>query len=139
MTGWVQAMAGAESAVVAEAETDVQPRTRPSQGDPVNDWLCAWCLNRVANEKDQFARNGRSEFRFTNPQGVWFTILTFSRTLGCREAGEPTLEHTWFAGHAWSYCVCARCGTHLGWYYAGPSRFVGLIRNRIIRAVGVMN
>ena len=34
-------------------------------------------------------------------------------------AGEATLAHTWFPGHAWSIGVCAGCGTHLGWAF-GP-------------------
>ena len=110
-----------------------------SHGDPANDWLCAWCLNRVASEKDRFNRNGSSEFTFRNPAGIRFDILTFSRTIGCEEAGVPTLEQTWFPGHAWSFCLCARCGQHLGWHYAGATEFAGLIRERIVRAMLVLN
>ena len=37
-----------------------------------------------------------------------------------------------------------RLATHrvekeMGWYYAGPSQFAGLIRDRIVRAVAVRN
>jgi hypothetical protein len=53
--------------------------------------------------------------------------------------GMPTLEHTWFPGHAWSYCVCNNCGQHLGWYYDGQSVFVGLIKGRILRAMFMRN
>lgn len=139
MTGLVQGTTKLESGSVEMVEPEVEIRTRPSQGDPANDWLCAWCLNRVASEKDRFDRQGQSEFSFTNPQGIRFNIFTFLQTLGCRQVGVPTLEHTWFAGHAWSYCVCDRCGMHLGWFYAGPSEFAGLIRERIVRAVLVRN
>ena len=139
MTWLVQAMAGAEPGPVEIAEPEIQTRTRSSQGDPANDWLCAWCLNRVASEKDRYFHEGQNEFSFKNPEGVRFNIFTFSRTLGCRETGVPTPEHTWFPGYAWSYCVCDRCGIHLGWYYAGPSEFAGLIRDRIVRASVVMS
>jgi len=139
MTRVIQAMSGTASGVVEVAEPDVQTRTQPSQGDPANDWLCAWCLNRVASEKDRFFHEGTSEFSFKNPEGIRFNIFTFSRTFGCRQTGVPTLEHTWFPGHAWSYCLCDRCHTHLGWYYSGPSEFAGLIRDRIVRAAVVMS
>jgi hypothetical protein len=139
MTWLVQAMTGTEPGTVTIPEPYVEARTQPSQSDPANDWLCAWCLNRVASEKDRHLYEGKSEFSFRNPEGVRFDILTFSRTLGCRERGVPTLEHTWFPGHAWSYCVCDRCGIHLGWYYAGPVEFAGLIRDRIVRASVIMS
>jgi hypothetical protein len=139
MTWLVQAMVGAEPGAVEIAEPEIQTRTRSSQGDAANDWLCAWCHHRVASEQDRFSYEGSSEFSFKNPEGIRFHILTFSRTIGCREAGVPSLEHTWFSGHAWSYCLCERCGMHLGWYYTGPSEFAGLIRGRIIGASVLMN
>src|SRR5437867_3634097 len=132
-------MLGAEPRTVVIAEPEVYTRTLPIRGDPDRDWLCTWCLNRVASEKDRFSCDGKSEFSFKNPQGIRFHIITFTQTIGCRQTGVPTSEHTWFPGHAWSYCVCDRCGVHLGWYYAGPSDFAGLIRDRIVQASVVMN
>ena len=139
MTPEVRAMAALEPGFVEIAEPEAQTNTLLCQSDPASDWLCAWCLNRVASEKDRAHPGGQSEFSFANPQGVWFHILTFSRTLGCRQAGVPTLEDTWFPGHAWSYCVCDSCGVHLGWFYSGPGEFVGLIRDRIVRALLIRN
>jgi len=135
----VSAMASAEPGFVELAEPEMQSSTASGESDPASDWLCAWCLNRVASEKDRARPGGQSEFSFANPQGVWFHILTFLRAYGCRQAGVPTLEHTWFPGHAWSYCVCASCGVHLGWFYSGPAEFVGLIRDRIVRALLIRN
>jgi hypothetical protein len=140
MSWLVQAMSpGLEPGAVEVAEPEIRTRSLPSQGDSTNDWLCAWCLNGVASEKDRFLYEGQSEFSFKNPEGILFHIVTFSRTIGCRQAGVPTSEHTWFPGHAWSYCMCDRCRMHLGWYYAGQSKFAGLIRDRIVRASAVMN
>ncbi len=121
------------------AEPEVGSRTTTQAGDPAGDWLCAWCLNRVANERDRFRIGGQDEFAFTNPAGFKFEIITFSETQGCRETGEPTLEHTWFPGYAWSFCQCAECGQHLGWCYAGADHFVGLIKERIVRALYIRN
>jgi hypothetical protein len=102
-------------------------------------WLCAWCLNRVADEHARFPYQGKDEFTFVNPEGIRFEIITFGQSLGCKETGTPTLEHTWFAGHAWSYCHCDRCGRHLGWYYTGPHDFIGLIKTRLRRGLLVRN
>ena len=123
----------------AVAEPEVVSQTAPSVGDTESDWLCAWCHNRVANEKDRFRYDGRDEFTFSNPERIRFDIITFSRTLGCRETGTPTLKDTWFPGHAWSFCQCDRCGQHLGWYYSGQHEFVGLIKARIVRALCIRN
>ena len=134
MTGLIHAMVGAETGIAAVAEPETETRTHPAEGDPANDWLCVSCLNPVASEKDRFLHEGDGEFSFKNPEGIRFNILLFSRTLGCMEIGTPTLEHTWFPGHAWSFCVCDRCNSHLGWFYNGPSAFTGLICERIFRA-----
>jgi hypothetical protein len=139
MTWAVEPVTGAEAGSVEIAEPETRTSTRSSEGDPANDWLCAWCLNRVASEKDRFAYDGKRAFSFANPAGVRFDIITFSRTIGCRQAGVPTLEYTWFPEHAWSFCLCDRCEIHLGWHYTGPSKFAGLMRDRIVRAVAVMN
>jgi hypothetical protein len=139
MTAVVHAMSGLELGTVEVAEPEFQTRARLADSDTANDWLCAWCHHRVASEKDRHFHDGQSEFSFKNPAGIRFQLITFARADGCRQAGVPTLEHTWFAGHAWSFCLCERCGTHLGWFYAGPTTFVGLIRDRIVRAAVVMN
>ena len=136
-----QASAGTDAGVVMPPVAELAPEadTATALGDNESDWLCAWCHNRVASEKDRFPYNGKDQFAFSNPEGIRFAIITFSRTLGCRETGRPTLEHTWFPGHAWSYCLCDNCGQHLGWYYAGQHDFAGLIVARIVRAVCVRN
>ena len=133
--------APAETVIVTPeiTEPSIDSQTRQAASTSEGDWLCAWCLNRVANERDRFQFNGKDEFGFSNPAGVHFDIVLFAQTLGCREVGTPTLDHTWFAGHAWSFCQCDRCGYHLGWYYAGQHEFVGLIKDRIVRALHVRN
>ncbi len=120
-------------------EPELQSRPTASTGGSEDDWLCIWCQNPVANERDRFCFDGKNEFAFANPEGVHFIILTFSQARGCRETGHPTLEHTWFPGHPWSYCLCGRCGQHLGWFYAGPQSFAGLIKPRLVRALYLRN
>jgi len=135
----MNAPSGTEIELPVATQPEVETRDLPTTYDHASNWLCAWCLNLVASECDRFQYEGRDEFTFSNPEGIRFEIITFSRTLGCRQTGKPTQEHTWFAGHTWSFCHCAACGQHLGWYYTGPQDFVGLIRNRIVRAFLVRN
>lgn len=139
MSATMKAMAALGTGAVESMEPEVRTRAQPATSDAATDWLCAWCLNRVANERDRFTCDGRSEFTFTNPHGVCFHIVTFARTLGCEDVGTPTFEDTWFPQHAWSHCLCDRCQNHLGWHYVGPNEFAGLIRDRIVRAATVRN
>lgn len=73
------------------------------------------------------------EHTFRNPSGFSFHILCYSDADGTLNRGEPTLEHTWFPGYAWTYAICLKCGTHLGWWFTGKDTFVGLIATRLIR------
>ena len=115
------------------------PTAQEAVSQAQGDWLCAWCLNRVATENDRFQYEGKDQFAFSNPDGIPFRIMTFSSTVGCLGSGVPTLEHTWFPGHAWSFCQCDCCGEHLGWYYTGPYHFAGLILDRLVRGQCVRN
>jgi hypothetical protein len=130
---------GTELLMPSMSDPAVDTRTAVAVGDAEGDWLCAWCLNRVAKDSDRFKYGGKDQFVFSNPEGIRFRIVTFARTSGCRQAGAPTLEHTWFPGHAWSFCQCERCGQHLGWYYAGEHNFAGLITDRLVRGQCVRN
>jgi hypothetical protein len=110
------------------------PRTRhaASGSDVARVYWCAACRTRVATESDAIEVAGAHQHTFTNPAGERFTIGCFREANGCRIDGEPTLEHTWFAGHVWSYASCRNCGAHLGWYFdAGEARFFGLILARL--------
>jgi hypothetical protein len=131
--------AAGEPLVLTRPEPLEETGAATATADAAGDWLCAWCLNCVANERDRLKFEGQDEFTFSNPEGIRFEIITFSRTLGCQQTGTPTLAHTWFPGHAWSFCHCDRCGQHLGWYYAGQHDFVGLITARLVRAQCIRN
>jgi hypothetical protein len=127
------------AAMLEVTQPELESRVRELAAGPAGDWLCVWCLNRVADETDRFSYGGKQVFAFTNPEGIRFEILTFSRTLGCCQTGIPSLQYTWFEGHAWSYCQCGGCRQHLGWYYSGEHEFVGLIKSRLVRGLHARN
>ncbi len=111
-------------------------RTAEQDGAPDDRLLCAGCEHAVARVADALVVGGRHEYTFTNPQGYVYTVRLFVRAGGCRDAGEPTLEATWFPGHAWRHAVCGGCGEHLGWRWqaADGAGFHGLIRQRVREA-----
>ena len=73
------------------------------------------------------------EHTFRNPAGYSYHVLCFSDAQGAAEAGSPTDEASWFPGHVWTFAICKNCNNHLGWWYSGKKRFVGLIAQRLIR------
>lgn len=70
---------------------------------------------------------------FRNPIGIAFDIVLFRDAPGAIDLGNATLVATWFPKCAWSFAMCAACKTHLGWWWQGAERFIGLISSRIIR------
>jgi hypothetical protein len=55
---------------------------------------------------------------FSNPAGVVFRVLTFTRIRDDADVeGPASTDATWFAGYAWSALHCSSCGCHLGWRY----------------------
>ncbi len=115
-----------------------EPQSEKAPFQP-DDWLCALCLEPMAHDTERFFYQDRSEFRFDNPAGYTFHILTFLQVLGCVEITQPTLANTWFAGHSWSVCVCRCCRIHVGWRYTGTHNFYGLIRPRLIKGWSILN
>ena len=110
-------------------------RQRGGGGASARAWWCAACTTRVADEDAVIEVAGAHRHRFVNPAGVAFEIGCFAEAR-CRVDGAPTREHTWFAGFAWSYALCANCRAHLGWCYEGDgARFFGLILPRLVGPV----
>ncbi|MGB8319811.1 MAG: cereblon family protein [Ignavibacteriaceae bacterium] len=122
-------VSGTEPVSEVKVRTELKP----------DDWLCAACSKKITEDKERFTYEGETEFRFTNPEGYVFDIITFGNAEGCRVAGSPVLEFTWFKDHAWSYAFCSRCGLHLGWKYIGKFSFYGLIKTRLVKGSVLFN
>lgn len=94
---------------------------------------CASCGHVISDEGQRIDVGGGHEHTRTNPHGISFHIGCFASAPGCRQVGPATMEHTWFAGHAWQVSVCAACGQHLGWRFRGTAGgFHGLILARLV-------
>jgi len=112
---------------------DSDTETRERQRD--DRLYCAACRAWVTREAWRIAIADSHAHTFTNPAGFTFDIGCFTEAPGARGAGPATDEFTWFAGYRWRIAVCAGCGAHLGWVFAGagePSAFHGLILDRLV-------
>jgi hypothetical protein len=100
---------------------------------------CRSCGAKVADPGSLFAAtDGRVRHVFANPSGKVFEILTLLVAKGLVLYGPPSLEFTWFPGHAWRVALCAQCGTHLGWSFEAasegvtPPLFFGLLTSELV-------
>ncbi len=89
---------------------------------------CRSCDAELARSSDRISVGASDLHTFVNPQGEVFELVCFAQAEGAIAVGRPTLEFTWFPGHAWRFCMCRSCGAQLGWHYEGAVRFWGLIR-----------
>ena len=54
---------------------------------------------------------------YVNPHGHHHQLLLVRHAGPLVDHGDPTLEHTYFPGYAWSNVDCAACHNHLGWRF----------------------
>jgi len=109
------------TSVELEDETQIQPQQSVR---------CKNCDNTVTSPELAIEPH---EHTFRNPAGYSFHILCYSDAPGAVDLGEPTTEYCWFPGYAWSFALCVQCNSHLGWWFSGPDRFIGLIATRVVR------
>ncbi len=115
-----------------ERETILKVELEEAQGGSDRALYCIHCGCRVTSTAARCERQGAHVHVFSNPMGVRFMIACF-RMAEVVAQGEPSLEHTWFAGHAWQVAHCPACHVHLGWQFTGPEQavFYGLISDRL--------
>jgi hypothetical protein len=116
------------------AELQERLEQESSKEEEEKDFLrCKRCGNKITSLKYMIPINGLQQHTFSNPYGIVFEISCFSMAEGCINAGAPTTEFTWFSGYSWRFAFCAKCQTHLGWFYQskGWSSFYGLILDQL--------
>jgi hypothetical protein len=95
-------------------------------------WRCRACTHPIVGDASRIDVDGRHVHMRLNPAGVAFVFGAFSSAPGCRVAGIPTDEATWFAGCLWSFALCGQCGAHLGWCFTGAQHFFGLVLEKLV-------
>lgn len=111
----------------------IAPKPDGQTGVTEDDALyCARCGRLVTRRRFARAADGAHEHALTNPSGRRFRVACYAEAPGVEAVGEATLEHTWFAGHAWRIVHCRDCQVHLGWRFeSAASLFFGLIASRL--------
>jgi len=112
---------GAGQSVVEVEDRDEE------EGEEHRVLLCRMCSHAITSEKQRLEMNGSHRHTFFNPAGIVFELGCFGEANGVSIVGESSSEFSWFSGYVWRVAVCARCGTHLGWRFAGARTFYGLI------------
>lgn len=103
----------------------------PPEEGPI---CCGQCLLPVTSSRERCSVGGAHRHVFANPHGFVYEIGCFANAPGCAPVGPATPDFSWFPGTTWRIVVCARCGLHLGWQYAGQAGhgpFFGLILPRL--------
>jgi len=115
-----------DGTIVDDLPVDKEKDERSSK--PREAIFCRACGNAVTSRDEKIAVGGSHAHTFFNPAGIVFELGCFRRAPGCRNAGRPTSEFTWFAGYVWRFARCSNCRAHLGWFFEGrDSTFFGLI------------
>ena len=101
-----------------------------------NKFVCKVCKSVISEEAYLLIINSSTPYHtFTNPHGHTFHLVLFSHCESILPASPPSSEYTWFPGYTWTILCCTTCYEHLGWRFEGsnkmPSRFYGMIRNRL--------
>jgi len=99
---------------------------------------CIACHQTIANLTDVIAMSevGPSNV-FVNASGYVHDMMTVKKVWNVQLQGDPTVEHSWFPGYAWTLAHCSNCLEHVGWLYTStdnlliPRRFWGLSRTSI--------
>jgi len=93
---------------------------------------CHACGHVITTAAARRPVDGAHEHERTNPAGYRYRFGCFSQAPGCACLGQPSDEHSWFAGCVWRLAVCGACGEHLGWRFSGADDFFGFILDRLI-------
>ena len=115
-----------------QGDPDALTRSGGSRGRRL---LCRLCDTPITSDADRCEVDGAHVHERINPHGDRCVFGCFGQAAGARAVGQPTAEHSWFAGHAWSLSLCGGCGSHLGWLFQGPAGavFHGLVLDRLSR------
>jgi len=123
-----------------EPDTPPEPDDESTTEEEETLLACSACSTVIARPQDAIAMGPDGTIGvFANPAGLAFEIQTFATATHLLVASEPTVQWSWYRGHAWSVVVCDGCHSHLGWRFtavagdASPARFFGLLRARLVR------
>ncbi|MFT5701548.1 MAG: hypothetical protein ACI8ZB_004443 [Desulforhopalus sp.] len=100
--------------------------------DTQKDIFCKACGKAITTKDQVIEVNSSFRHTFFNPAGIVFELGCYKRAPGCRFAGPPSPDFSWFKGYLWSFALCSGCQTHLGWCFdSGASSFWGLILDKL--------
>jgi len=101
--------------------------------------VCRRCGLQLGQGADIFSMSKEGpQSAFVNPGGAVHETLTLYKAKNLRLHGQPSTDHSWFPGYAWTITECGRCGDHIGWKFTAtsrrlsPDKFYGISRRNIV-------
>ncbi|KAJ9581657.1 hypothetical protein L9F63_023174, partial [Diploptera punctata] len=101
---------------------------------------CRVCETQIADPKETFSMSVEGpQGTYVNPGGFVHETLTVHRAKGLKCVNDqPSTEHSWFPGYAWTIAECRYCKRHMGWKFTAtnrtlkPQKFWGICRRSIV-------
>ncbi|VAH21344.1 unnamed protein product [Triticum turgidum subsp. durum] len=105
---------------------------------------CGYCKSEIAKHSDVVVMSSDGPLgTYVNNHGYVHATITVNNATGLALEGDPTEEHSWFPGYAWTIASCASCGSNIGWLFSTtkrhlyPKSFWGIRSSQIADVVDV--
>ncbi|XP_037422894.1 protein cereblon-like [Triticum dicoccoides] len=105
---------------------------------------CGYCKSEIAKHSDVVVMSSDGPLgTYVNNHGYVHATITVNNATGLALEGEPTEEHSWFPGYAWTIASCVPCGSNIGWRFSTtkrhlhPKSFWGIRSSQIADVVDV--
>ncbi|XP_020187370.1 uncharacterized protein [Aegilops tauschii subsp. strangulata] len=105
---------------------------------------CGYCKSEIAKHSDVVVMSSDGPLgTYVNNHGYVHATITVNNAMGLALEGDPTEEHSWFPGYAWTIASCASCGSNIGWLFSTtkrhlhPKSFWGIRSSQIADVVDV--
>jgi hypothetical protein len=107
---------------------DAQDQGTDGDGEAL---VCKACRYPITTASARIEAFGAHLHDRMNLYGHVFRIRLFAVAPGSMCVTSPSADFPWFPGHLWQIAVCRSCIEHLGWLFSGPSRFFGLLPEKL--------
>ncbi|XP_044979326.1 protein cereblon-like isoform X1 [Hordeum vulgare subsp. vulgare] len=86
---------------------------------------CGYCKSEIAKHSDVVVMSSDGPLgTYVNNHGYVHATITVNNATGLDIEGDPTEEHSWFPGYAWTIASCSSCDSNIGWLFTATKRYL---------------